>query len=171
MTEEPLYRSGTLADAPAIGALFADTFTTTFGHLYRPADLAAFLDRFTPEAWRSELSDPALRFRLAEVEGALAGYAKIGPQTLPFEARGPALELRQLYLAPDWHGKGVAHRLMDWVIDEAARLRAEELFLSVYIDNERARRFYERFGFERVGRYDFMVGEHADEDIIMRLGL
>jgi hypothetical protein len=32
-------------------------------------------------------------------------------------------------------------------------------------------RFYERRGFAAVGRYDFMVGNHADEDIIMRLQL
>ena len=46
-----------------------------------------------------------------------------------------------------------------------------ELYLTVYVDNHRARRFYDRYGFERVGRYDFMVGSHADEDVIMRRSL
>ncbi len=41
----------------------------------------------------------------------------------------------------------------------------------MFTDNVRARRFYERYGFEAVGRYNFMVGTHADEDIIMRLKL
>ena len=41
----------------------------------------------------------------------------------------------------------------------------------MFVDNHRARRFYERYGFEAVGRYDFMVGTHADEDLIMRLKL
>jgi ribosomal protein S18 acetylase RimI-like enzyme len=58
---------------------------------------------------------------------------------------------------------------MDWVLGEARARRAPELYLSVYIDNHRARRFYDRYGFEPVGRYDFMVGNHADEDILMRL--
>ena len=35
----------------------------------------------------------------------------------------------------------------------------------------RARRFYERYGFEEVGKYVFMVGNHADDDRIMRLTL
>ena len=57
---------------------------------------------------------------------------------------------------------------MDWTFDEARRRGATRLYLTVYIDNHRARRFYDRYGFEAVGRYDFMVGSHADEDIIMR---
>jgi RimJ/RimL family protein N-acetyltransferase len=39
------------------------------------------------------------------------------------------------------------------------------------VGNERARRFYDRYGFEAVGRYDFMVGNQADEDIIMMKAL
>ena len=54
---------------------------------------------------------------------------------------------------------------------EARRRGARALYLSVFIDNHRAQRFYARYGFEAVGRYDFMVGTHADEDIIMRLKL
>ena len=57
---------------------------------------------------------------------------------------------------------------MDWALEEAARRGAEEMYLTVYVDNLRARRFYDRYGFESVGRYDFMVGKQADEDIIMR---
>ena len=70
-----------------------------------------------------------------------------------------------------WQGAGLAPAMMDWVIAEARRRGAEELYLSVFADNHRAQRFYARYGFEAVGRYDFMVGTHADEDIIMRLAL
>ena len=57
---------------------------------------------------------------------------------------------------------------MDWAIEETGRRGAEEIYLTVFIDNHRARRFYDRYGFEAVGRYDFMVGSQADHDIIMR---
>jgi ribosomal protein S18 acetylase RimI-like enzyme len=60
---------------------------------------------------------------------------------------------------------------MDWALEEAHRRGAEELYLTVFVDNHRARRFYDRYGFEAVGRYDFMVGNHADEDVIMRKAL
>jgi RimJ/RimL family protein N-acetyltransferase len=57
---------------------------------------------------------------------------------------------------------------MEWALESAASQGARHVQLSVYIDNHKARRFYERFGFTPVGRYDFMVGSHADEDIVLR---
>ena len=165
------YRDGTDADAPAVDALFRQGFTDTFGHLYDPADLAAFFAGFTQEAWRAELASPDYAFRLAEQHGVLAGYAKVSSPTLPIEISGPAAELRQLYVLKPWQGAGIAPALMDWVLGEARRRGAEQLVLSVFIDNHRAKAFYARYGFEAVGRYDFMVGGHADEDIIMRLDL
>ena len=81
------------------------------------------------------------------------------------------IELRQLYLADAAQGTGLAQRMMDWAIATARERGAAEVFLSVYVDNDRARRFYERYGFVRVGRYDFMVGNHRDEDDLMRLAL
>jgi GNAT superfamily N-acetyltransferase len=90
---------------------------------------------------------------------------------LPVEVSGNAIELRQLYLLHEWRGAGAAKALMDWAIAEARGRSADELYLTVYVDNVRARRFYERYGFVEVGPYKFMVGEQADEDIIMRLPL
>ena len=60
---------------------------------------------------------------------------------------------------------------MDWALAEAATRGVEEMYLTVFTENHRARRFYDRYGFIPVGRYDFMVGSHADEDIIMMKAL
>lgn len=167
-----VYRDATPADLPAVDALFRRVFAEVFGHLYDPADLAAFFARFTPEAWAAELAQADLRIRVAiGDDGAPGGFAKVSDPTLPVEPAGKTMELRQLYLDVEYRGRGVAETLMGWVMAEARARGASELFLSVYVDNHRARRFYERYGFEPVGRYDFMVGNHADEDIIMRARL
>ncbi|KAK0329899.1 hypothetical protein LTR94_034909, partial [Friedmanniomyces endolithicus] len=55
----PSLRPATVADAPAIAALARKTFTDTFGHLYSPENLAAFLSIHTPENWAAEIADPA----------------------------------------------------------------------------------------------------------------
>ncbi len=164
-------RDATIADAAALATLGADSFVQTFGHLYTPADLTLFLANHTVASWSAELADPAFAVRVAEQDGAMIGYAKLGPPHLPFTPASAAAELRQLYVLGPWHGAGVAAALMDWVVATARTRHADELFLSVFTDNHRARRFYARFGFEPVGTYAFMVGTHADEDIVMKLKL
>jgi len=165
------YRDATPADLPAIDSLFRESFVATFGHLYSPENLAIFLAKFTPQAWADEFATPGLAFRLAEDGEGLVGYCKLGPVTLPVTPGPGAIELRQLYLRERGKGTGAAQTLMDWAIDTARSQRAATLWLSVYIDNHRAKRFYERYGFVDRGRYAFMVGDHADEDRLMSLDL
>ncbi len=168
---EVSYRPATQADAAAIAALFAETFTATFGQLYAPHNLAAFLARMTPAAFAAEIADPAFAFRLADVGGTLAGYIKLGPPDLPVDTPPDSIELRQLYVLGPWQGAGIAAALTDWAFAEARARGARHLQLSVYIDNHRARRFYEKRGFVEVGHYRFMVGDHADDDRVMRVAL
>lgn len=164
-------RDATAADLPAIDVLFRESFVETFGHLYAPEDLAAFLGLFTLEAWTEEFESADHRFRIAEDSDGLLGYAKIGDLTLPAQTEAKTTELRQLYLTGRAKGSGVAQDLMAWVIDTARARGSDELWLSVYVDNHRARRFYERYGFEAQGIYAFKVGNHLDEDHLMRLKL
>ena len=162
------YRDATVTDAATLDRIFDTSFCDTFAHLYSEEDLNSFLSSFGVADWEEQLKDPAFACRIAEVGGEPVGYVKIGPLKLPVEEAGPALLLDQLYILKEHHGVGIAHALMDWTLDEARRRGATRLYLTVYVDNHRARRFYDRYGFEAVGRYDFMVGNHADEDIIMR---
>ena len=162
------YRPGEVADAEAIRHVFSATFIDTFAHLYRPEDLEAFLAKFTVEAWQGELADDRFTFRLAEADGQVVGFVKLGPPELPVESSDTWIELRQLYVMNEWRGGGAARELMDWALAEAKASGVSDLYLTVYTDNHRARRFYLKYGFEEVGPYAFMVGEQADEDIIMR---
>ena len=164
-------RSAGVADAATIDRLFDTSFCDTFAHLYSEEDLSTFLLGFEIDDWKQELGDPAFAFRLAEADGEAAGYAKLGPLTLPVETAHPAIQLDQLYVLKEYHGEGIAAALMDWAIAEARRRGAEQMYLTVFTENHRARRFYDRYGFEEIGPYKFMVGNQADEDIIMRLAL
>ena len=169
--DEIIYRTAQTADAEALSALFSSTFTEIFGHLYRPEDLAAFLSEQEPPHWARQITDPAFAIRVAERDGHRLGYLKLGPLKLPVDAPKPSMELHQLYLVDSARGAGVAAELMDWALREARARGAHDLYLSVFSENIRARRFYARYGSEEVGPYAFMVGEQADEDIILRLAL
>ncbi|MCD2325197.1 GNAT family N-acetyltransferase [Sphingomonas sp. IC-56] len=165
------YRDAEAGDVSAIDAVFRESFVATFGHLYKPEDLAAFLGQFTLEAWTKELATPGMAVRLAEDDAGVVGFCKIGPVTLPVEAGPPTTELRQLYLRERGKGTGAAQALAAWAIASARAQGATRMVLSVYVDNHRARRFYERHGFQEIGRYEFRVGDHIDDDRIMSLDL
>jgi ribosomal protein S18 acetylase RimI-like enzyme len=166
------YRDARTIDGPALAAMARRSFTETFGTLYRQSDLAAFLDdAFGANGLPSQLSDPNFTVRLALDDGEIIGFVKMGPVTFPGEWRPDAIELYQFYVLGPWQGTGVAQVMMEWALEHSRSHGAKEVILSVYVDNHRARRFYERYGFGEIGRYAFRVGETIDDDRIMRLVL
>lgn len=65
-------------------------------------------------------------------------------------------------VAPEFRGLGVGAALLDHV-ERTYRGRSNHLFLCVSSFNPRARRFYERHGFEAVGTLKAFLIEQADE--------
>ena len=169
------YRDARTIDGPELAAMARRSFTETFGTLYPQSDLAAFLDQaFGANGLPSQLSDPdfAIRLALAAKENGgeeIIGFVKMGPVTFPGEWRPDAIELYQFYVLGAWHGEGVAQQLMAWSLEHARSHGAREIILSVYVDNHRAHRFYEKYGFEDIGRIAFRVGETVEDDNLMRL--
>jgi len=168
---EVVYRDATAEDAEALSAFSAAAFTGTFGHLYPPEDLKAFLGaKYGPDLQRAEIADPRLRCRLALSDGRIVGYCLMGALDLPVEERD-AVELHRLYVDESVKGKGVAQALMDEALAWARGRGAKTMYLSVWENNERAQRFYRRYGFVHHGEWEFMVGRVADRDLIWRLAL
>ncbi|HEY0270565.1 MAG TPA: GNAT family N-acetyltransferase [Sphingomonas sp.] len=166
------YRDATIADRAALAAMAIASFRETFAHLYRAADLDAFLaDAFGPDGLPADIGDPAYAIRLALDDGRIVGFAKIGPCKLPDPAPRAAAELHQLYVLRGWQGSGVAAALMAWSIATARARGATILALGVYSDNARAQRFYARHGLVEIGRYLFPVGKTMDDERIWSMSL
>jgi ribosomal protein S18 acetylase RimI-like enzyme len=165
------YRDATVADADALAAFAERTFADTFGHLYPPEDLAAFVaSKYRPNVIAAELNDSDTRYRLALRDGAIAGYCKMGVVDMEVDA-ADALELHRLYVDAETKGAGVAQVLMDDALAWARGKGAKLMYLSVWENNTRAQAFYRRCGFEHIGEHKFMVGRVADRDFIWRLAL
>lgn len=149
-------------------------FTETFGSLYDPEAFARFCDGvYRPDGTMSrDFADPRVHWRVATVQGDPIGYAKLTPLRAPASRpRVGAMELQQIYVLSDWHGAGVAARLMEWGLATARAQGAPDIYLTVFDHNERAKRFYARYGFEEVGRCTFQLGERIDDDRIWRAHL
>lgn len=164
MTDALVLRPPRMDEAEALARFAADCFRHTFGHLYKPEDLAAFLKAsYAPPVIAAAMADAGTQFALLLDGPRWLGYCRIGSVSLPVAAAAPgALELKQLYLAPAAQNRGLGAQLMDWALAQMRGRGARDAYLSVWSENWRAQRFYQRYGFTRIGSFDFMVGNHAD---------
>lgn len=167
-------RRAQAADAAALARIGAETFTITFGHLYPPEDLAAFLaDSHSQAAYAKLLADPRYGLWLleeAERDGAPpVGFAVAGPCGLPHPEVAPADgELKRLYLLPEVQNGGWGARLFAEAIDWLQREGPRRLWISVWSENHGAQRFYARHGFAKVAEYEFPVGRQRDIEFMYR---
>lgn len=149
-------------------------FTQTFGDRYETEAFEQYCDAvYRPGGLMSQdfRADDVCWFMAMTADEPI-GYAKLTPLRAPaVDPKPGALELQQLYVVREWHGKGVADRLMQWALQTAASAGAPEIYLTVFDHNERAKRFYARFGFREVGRCTFRLGARVDDDRIWRAHL
>jgi ribosomal protein S18 acetylase RimI-like enzyme len=164
------------ATAAQLADLGRQTFHDAFASANAPADMAAFLDAtFSPELQMAELQDRENTFLLAHMQNELVGYAKLRDNSALGleEGKEPAgrLEIERLYVREDWQGTGLGAALMRGILALAEQLHCTAVVLGVWEKNERARAFYQRFGFREIGRHEFRLGQDVQTDLILRKGL
>ncbi len=164
-------RRAVATDAAALAELGATTFVESFGQLYAPEDLQAFLRASHGAAAYAALlvGDSPSALWIAERDGRALGYAQAGPCGLPHaEVRPGDGEIKRLYLRHEAQNAGIGTRLMDQALAWLLRDVPRALWVSVYSDNPGAQRFYARYGFTFAGEYHFVVGAQRDREFIYR---
>jgi ribosomal protein S18 acetylase RimI-like enzyme len=165
-----------LATATKLAALGRQTFIETFAASNTPADMATFLVQvYGSDIQLEELQQARYTFLLAEMQGQLVGYAKLWRDSDLGLAAGEApsgrLEIKQLYVAEAWIGTGLGAALMRRVLELAQAENCTAVVLGVWEHNERARAFYQRFGFREIGEVSFVLGKDVQRDLVLRKGL
>ena len=165
-----------LVTATRLAALGRQTFTETFAATNTPEDLAAYLaEAYGPALQLAQLQDPRTTGLLAEMQGQLVGYALLATDSAlglpPNNTTTRQLEIKQLYVAEDWIGTGLGKALMRRCLEIAQAAGVSAVVLGVWEHNERAKAFYQRFGFREVGEVPFQLGQDVQRDLIYRKGL
>ncbi len=146
-------------DAPRLAALarwvWLDSYATDG---VEPRFLPYLDESFSPAAFERAVADPRQALWLQEEGAALQGFAQAlrgAPAPVPSDAQ---VELTRLYVAPPCTGRGLGARLL-----HAARETwpGEGLWLSVWVGNEGALRFYAREGGRHAGQTQFMLDGQA----------
>ncbi len=165
-------RQATVADAKPLTDLAYTTFWDAFAHHPKnaPADLEHYMRQaFSVEQIAKELADPKSIFLLAEIDGELAGYAKIILDNIePGITATRPIELSRLYSQQKFLGQGVGQTLMDACFERAKDEVRDVMWLGVWEYNPRAQRFYEKNGFRVVGSHTFVLGSDPQTDLLMQ---
>lgn len=98
-------------------------------------------------------AEPLLRGLLLQQDGADAGYMYI-TQCYSAEVGGRCIFIEEIYLKPDFRGRGLGTQVMAWL--EEAYPSARRFRLEVTQANQGAVRLYQKAGYEFL-RYDQMV--------------
>ncbi len=85
---------------------------------------------------------------VAEVDGVIQGFARAGPSDDLDVDRATTLNVFALYLDPGERGKGLGTALLDHVLEEAKAAGYRLATLYVLVENDAARRFYEKRGWQ-----------------------
>jgi len=139
--------------AADLAHLWARTFAEAYADEHAPEDIDAYgAQHFTEANAATVLSTPNARCVTAIRNDKPVGFNLIHHTDSPHPLDGPASELKQIYVIADEFGAGTGHLLFD---DAMAAIKAagrDWVWLLVSDKNLRARAFYEKHDFTRIGK-------------------
>ncbi|WP_375381295.1 GNAT family N-acetyltransferase [uncultured Sphingomonas sp.] len=162
------------ADAEALSLVAGATFLETYHALIGMADIVAHVaERCSPATFMRWIDDPeaAVFYAALEATDAPLGFAVVTAPDFPIPLTSHDIELRRIYTLAIAHGQGVGPALLDATRKEARRRGKRRMLLGTHPENKRAQRFYEREGFNLVGRRQFRVGDRVFDDPVYALPL
>ncbi|MFD7132449.1 GNAT family N-acetyltransferase [Streptomyces sp. NPDC059894] len=149
-------------------------------------------DLFPEDAWSrgmfwSELAhsrgpEATRRYVVAEADGRIVGYAGLACSGAASDGgsdgggaggedggSGAGADVQTIAVARDRQGTGLGARLLTELLRAATAFEVAEVLLECRVDNVRAQRLYERFGFEPIGfRRGYYQPGNVDA-LVMRL--
>jgi ribosomal-protein-alanine N-acetyltransferase len=126
-------------------------------------DVSSFTLPWPERSFRFEVTDnPAARCWVAEMDGQVVGMLVLW--MIVDEAH-----IASLATHTEFRRRGIAKQLLVEALDNAYSEGARTAFLEVRASNEAARRMYQNFGFEEVGRRERYYKDNNEDAILMTL--
>ncbi|ATW25086.1 GNAT family N-acetyltransferase [Candidatus Formimonas warabiya] len=139
-------RKGTLDDVKDISRIHALSWKSAYGGIVPQAYLDELKEDFWVSAFSVWIKDNVLAVQIITDHGSPVGcvaYGRSRDKSLPSWG-----EIVSLYLLPAYFGKGYGNRLLKSALSDLKKSGYQSLYLWVLQDNQRARRFYEKSGWQ-----------------------
>ncbi len=160
-----------LKDVPTLSVIAKKTFYDSFSGTSTVADMIHFLELYYNEnALATEMLDSEMHYYFAEIDGEVAGYILYKENNPGFEEmkNKKTIELKRLYVLGNYHGKGIAQKMMNGFLEYANSNNFDIAFLGVWEYNCRAQYFYAKYGFKpTTHRHDFPIGDTPQTDMYL----
>jgi ribosomal protein S18 acetylase RimI-like enzyme len=146
-------RRASVSDAAAVAAVHVRTWQAAYRHVFGEERLAQIDPSRRVAGWTRVLNAGEDVF-VADEDGRVVGFVSVG-----------GCELFAIYTLPEAWGSGAGPALMRAALGQLRADGCAEAALWVLEDNPRARRFYEREGWELDGgrKKDDFLGLRVDE--------
>lgn len=151
-------RKANLQDAEILALLAQITFRQAFGHFWSDETILRnyFKKTFSVEKMRSSINKDNNIFWIAYSDDLPVAYAKLKLFS-PYEKISdpkPA-QLQKIYILQDYIGQSIGEQLQNELFNEVKLNGIKTLWLAVWDENEKAIRFYERYGFKKETTYHY----------------
>ncbi len=139
-------------DAAAIAAIHVRAWQVAYRGLLPDEVLDGVSVEQRYEMWRRALTDSRSRtYYVAVEDGAAVGFCAVAAPSRDDDAEDGVAEIRAIYVDPDVWRTGVGRALMDVALEDLRASGWRWVTLWVLAENQHARDFYARYGFEPDG--------------------
>ena len=165
MTIAITYRRATAQDALCLGVLATQIFLETYAPQGIRPDLAReALAGYSTEVMATHLTDPKVRFVLAESDGHLVAFVELGFDRSCPVPNDASVEIARLYVLRNFHRRGVGQALSAHAERIALEHGHSALWLTAWSGNAPALAFYPHLGYANIGRTEYVIEDQRYEN-------
>lgn len=158
-----------IVDTEVLALLGRITWSESHGHYVEDKnDVLKYLnDNFSVSKTAQNINNPNQMFYIIYADDLPVGYAK-----LVVNASNESItsqnncQLERIFILNDFIPLKIGQQLLTFVEEQAKKLQLDTMWLTVYIKNKRAIRFYERNDFINAGEKKFLVNGKEYENIV-----
>lgn len=167
------FRLANFEDAVAIRQLSEKTFRDTYTIYNTPENMEKHVAKnFALEQIEKELQDVDCQYFIIETEQEIVAFAKLvkNHTTNGLEVEN-VVEIERFYVDKTLQGQQLGRKLMDFCVEWSIKNNFEIIWLGVWENNPNAIKFYQKMGFEFLGKHTFVLGTEVQTDYTMKKNL